>query len=180
MTVSTARHRVRTIYIGREPRATFATPASRSRLDVPPPRLTGGRNAPVQPVTVATYSGGFDQKEGSENDSAYRVECVDTRYRPRYVRTKMLTDPPRAGRPTQFRLLGPLEVRTDLGEVAIAGTRSRCVLAALLLQANRVAPMDQLVDAAWGETRRLVPGFRYRTEYRVCAACYARLAWAPI
>ncbi|HEX5936411.1 MAG TPA: BTAD domain-containing putative transcriptional regulator [Actinomycetota bacterium] len=50
-----------------------------------------------------------------------------------------------------FRLLGPLEV-TDGGRlVPLAGPRQRLVLAHLLLAANRVVTMDELIDRVWDE-----------------------------
>lgn len=49
----------------------------------------------------------------------------------------------------EFRLLGALEVDVD-GEPADLGyTRQRCVLATLLLDANRVVSVDQLIDRVW-------------------------------
>lgn len=51
----------------------------------------------------------------------------------------------------EFGILGPVVVRTNDGEVAVGGARSRSILAALLLEADRVVSVEQLVDAAWGE-----------------------------
>jgi len=50
-----------------------------------------------------------------------------------------------------FRLLGPLEVFTDDGLVALGGQKQRAVLAVLLLDANRVVSVDRLIDALWGD-----------------------------
>ena len=51
----------------------------------------------------------------------------------------------------EIRLLGPLEVVVD-GEVhRLPGAGERALLALLALQAGRVAPVDRLVDALWGE-----------------------------
>jgi DNA-binding SARP family transcriptional activator len=50
----------------------------------------------------------------------------------------------------EFRLLGPLEVRCDGADVAIASPKQRAVLAALLLDAGRVVPVDRLIDTLWG------------------------------
>ncbi len=50
-----------------------------------------------------------------------------------------------------FRLLGPVEVRVDDRPVHTGGPRSQAMLAALLLEANRVVPVSRLVDAAWGD-----------------------------
>jgi predicted ATPase/DNA-binding SARP family transcriptional activator len=49
-------------------------------------------------------------------------------------------------------LLGELEVRDDDGrEVVVAGAKQRALLAVLALQAGRVVPTEQLIDALWGE-----------------------------
>lgn len=51
----------------------------------------------------------------------------------------------------EFRLLGPIEVRSGHGTVKVGGVNPRSVLAALLLQPNRVVSLEQLVAAVWGE-----------------------------
>ena len=49
-------------------------------------------------------------------------------------------------------LLGGLEVIDDDGHpVVVAGPKLRALLAILALQAGRVVPTDQIVDALWGE-----------------------------
>jgi DNA-binding SARP family transcriptional activator/streptogramin lyase len=48
-----------------------------------------------------------------------------------------------------FRLLGPLEVADDRGEVPVGGGRRRALLALLLLHRNEVVPSDRLIDALW-------------------------------
>jgi predicted ATPase/DNA-binding SARP family transcriptional activator len=53
--------------------------------------------------------------------------------------------------PTQFRLLGPLEVEVDGGPVALGGQKQRALLATLLLEPNRIVSGDRLIDAVWGE-----------------------------
>ncbi|MEJ7585723.1 MAG: helix-turn-helix domain-containing protein, partial [Acidimicrobiales bacterium] len=53
----------------------------------------------------------------------------------------------------EFRALGPLEVIDDDGEVLrLGGVRPRTLLAALLLRAGRIVPVDTLIDALWGES----------------------------
>ncbi|MBQ1043512.1 MULTISPECIES: AfsR/SARP family transcriptional regulator [unclassified Micromonospora] len=49
-----------------------------------------------------------------------------------------------------FRLLGPVEVGLDDRTVRVGGPRSQAMLAALLLEANRIVPVSRLMDAAWG------------------------------
>jgi DNA-binding SARP family transcriptional activator len=50
-----------------------------------------------------------------------------------------------------FRLLGPLEVSDETGDLLLGGQKQRAVLALLLVDANRVVSTDRLVDALWGE-----------------------------
>ena len=50
----------------------------------------------------------------------------------------------------EFRLLGPLEARERGRPVELGTPRVRTLLAALLLQANRVVSVDELVDRLWG------------------------------
>src|SRR5919198_2726843 len=56
-----------------------------------------------------------------------------------------------SGPPPQFGLLGPLEVTRDGAPAALGGQKQRTLLAALLLEANRVVSSDRLIDAVWGE-----------------------------
>jgi YVTN family beta-propeller protein len=51
----------------------------------------------------------------------------------------------------EFRLLGPLEVAADGRLLPIGSGRPRALLAALLLDANRVVPRPRLIDALWGD-----------------------------
>ena len=50
-----------------------------------------------------------------------------------------------------FRLLGPLEVTDGGRPVTFGGPRQRLVLAHLLLAANRVVTMDELIEQVWDE-----------------------------
>jgi DNA-binding SARP family transcriptional activator/tetratricopeptide (TPR) repeat protein len=52
---------------------------------------------------------------------------------------------------TEFFLLGPLGVCTDGTPVPIAAAKRRALLAALLLRANHVVPVDDLAEVLWGE-----------------------------
>src|SRR5437899_840307 len=56
-----------------------------------------------------------------------------------------------SGTPPQFILLGPLSVSRDGEPTAIGGQKRRALLAALLLEPNRVVSRDRLIDALWGE-----------------------------
>ncbi|SCG48928.1 AfsR/SARP family transcriptional regulator [Micromonospora halophytica] len=50
-----------------------------------------------------------------------------------------------------FGLLGPVQVWSDDRPVPAGPPRQRAVLAALLLHANRVTPVDDIVDLLWGD-----------------------------
>ncbi len=51
---------------------------------------------------------------------------------------------------TEFLLLGPLGVRTDGTPVPIPAAKRRALLAALLLRANHIVPVDDLAEVLWG------------------------------
>jgi len=51
----------------------------------------------------------------------------------------------------EFRILGPLEVWDEGGEVSLGGPKPRALLAVLLLHPNEVVPADRLIDEIWGE-----------------------------
>ena len=51
----------------------------------------------------------------------------------------------------EFRILGPLEVWDQGGEVSLGGLKPRALLAVLLLHPNEVVPADRLIDELWGE-----------------------------
>jgi DNA-binding SARP family transcriptional activator/tetratricopeptide (TPR) repeat protein len=50
----------------------------------------------------------------------------------------------------EFRLLGPVEMRVGERRVDAGPPRQRAVLAALLVDAGRVVPIDTLIDRVWG------------------------------
>src|SRR4249919_491252 len=51
----------------------------------------------------------------------------------------------------EFRILGPLEVSNESGQVSLGGLKPRALLAVLLLHPNEVVPADRLIDELWGE-----------------------------
>jgi predicted ATPase/DNA-binding SARP family transcriptional activator len=53
--------------------------------------------------------------------------------------------------PLEFRILGPLEVRSDARTIELGSHGQRALLAALLLHADEVVPRDQLIEEVWGE-----------------------------
>ncbi|MGW4206891.1 BTAD domain-containing putative transcriptional regulator [Lentzea sp. NPDC004789] len=52
----------------------------------------------------------------------------------------------------EYRVLGPLEVLLDGEPVTVPAGRCQVLLAALLLRANRFAPVDELIDLVWDGT----------------------------
>ncbi len=51
----------------------------------------------------------------------------------------------------EFRILGPLEVVSEIGAIPITAAKHRALLTHLLLHANQVVSADTLVDALWDE-----------------------------
>jgi len=51
----------------------------------------------------------------------------------------------------EFRILGPLEVEGDDGEINLSGGKQRALLTLLLLNANDVVPAGRLIDLLWAE-----------------------------
>ena len=49
------------------------------------------------------------------------------------------------------RILGPLDVSSDLGSSSLGGRKQRVVLACLALQIGRVTSVDELIEAGWGD-----------------------------
>ena len=50
-----------------------------------------------------------------------------------------------------FQILGPFEAMDETGPVKLTGGKQKALLALLLLHADRVVPMDRLVDDLWGD-----------------------------
>ena len=51
----------------------------------------------------------------------------------------------------EFRILGPLEVRTERGVLQVPGAKPRAILAVLLLHPNETVSSERLALALWGE-----------------------------
>ena len=57
----------------------------------------------------------------------------------------------------EFRILGPLEIRDGREHVPLRGPKQRGLLAVLLLNANRLVPLDRLVDELWEDPPSTAP-----------------------
>jgi DNA-binding SARP family transcriptional activator len=51
----------------------------------------------------------------------------------------------------RFSLLGPVEAHRDGARVPLGGPKQRAVLAMLLLNANRMVQVSQIIDGVWGD-----------------------------
>lgn len=51
----------------------------------------------------------------------------------------------------QFRILGPLEVAGEHGEIPLGGQKQRSLLGGLVIRAGHVVSTDRLLDELWGE-----------------------------
>ena len=49
-----------------------------------------------------------------------------------------------------FRILGPLEVEDGPQSIPLGGHQQRALLALLLLRANEVVPVDEIIEGLWG------------------------------
>src|SRR5216683_2659659 len=85
---------------------------------------------------------------------------------------------------TEFCLLGPLVVRCGGVLVPVRAGKQRAVLAALLLNAGRVVPLDELVEALWGSApppsaRVTVQNYVMRLRKALRATGRARIGTQP-
>ena len=70
----------------------------------------------------------------------------------------------------EYRVLGPLAVLAGGAPIDIGSTRQRIILAALLLDANRVVSRDRLVDALWDRH----PPATASNQIHICVAALRR------
>ncbi|WP_412539471.1 BTAD domain-containing putative transcriptional regulator [Longispora sp. K20-0274] len=75
----------------------------------------------------------------------------------------------------QVRVLGPLEVLVGGVPVPLGGRRPQVILAMLALEANRVVPVDRLVDAVWDED----PPSTARGQVQICVSALRRALGLP-
>ncbi|MFI8104834.1 AfsR/SARP family transcriptional regulator [Streptomyces sp. NPDC086023] len=73
--------------------------------------------------------------------------------------------------PPVFRILGPLQVSASAGPVRVPPGRQETILAALLLEANRVVSTDYLVDLIWDDD----PPDTARTQVQICVSRLRKL-----
>jgi DNA-binding SARP family transcriptional activator len=73
-----------------------------------------------------------------------------------------------------LRLLGPLTLSVDQVELDLGGARQRVVLAMLALNANRVVPVDALIDAVWDSG----PPNTARAQIQICVSGLRRVLTA--
>jgi DNA-binding SARP family transcriptional activator len=66
----------------------------------------------------------------------------------------------------EFRLLGEIEARIEGVALDLGHARQRCVLVALLLDANRVVHADQLLERVWGGNRARESLYSYLSRLR--------------
>ncbi len=83
----------------------------------------------------------------------------------------------------EFRLLGDVEAWADGQRLDIGPARQRCVLAALLIDVNRLVPTDQLIDRVWSDelphrARNSLAGYLSRLR-QVIASDDAEIARRP-
>ena len=67
-----------------------------------------------------------------------------------------------------FRILGSLEVEDRGQSLPLGGHQQRALLALLLLRANNVVPVDEIIEHLWGHNRRR-PRRMFTRSSRSCA-----------
>lgn len=84
----------------------------------------------------------------------------------------------------EFRLLGDIQARLDGQEVDVGHIKQRGVLATLLTDANRVVPVEQLIDRVWADhpplrARETLYGYLYRLRRALSAADDVKISSTP-
>ncbi|OJF10723.1 AfsR/SARP family transcriptional regulator [Couchioplanes caeruleus] len=64
----------------------------------------------------------------------------------------------------EFRVLGPLQVHGDDGPLPVRGPRQQRILALLLLNHDRLVPLDQLIKAVWDDNPPATAGTQVRNR----------------
>src|SRR6266508_4538985 len=81
---------------------------------------------------------------------ARRARCARGRRGPRQAGTPRPAPARGGGMDLTFRLLGPVAVDAPDGPVDVGPARQRTVLAALLVDAGHLVPIDTVVNRVWG------------------------------
>jgi DNA-binding SARP family transcriptional activator/tetratricopeptide (TPR) repeat protein len=68
------------------------------------------------------------------------------------------------GRVVEFKVLGPLQVHGDKGPLPVRGHRDRRILVVLLLNHDRLVPLDQLIRAVWDDNPPATAGTQVRNR----------------
>jgi DNA-binding SARP family transcriptional activator len=85
------------------------------------------------------------------------------------------TDPgKRPPESVRFQILGPLEIYGGTGRIRFAAHRQRVVLAMMLLDANRILPVERLIDAVWDES----PPPTAKSQIQICVSSIRRILMA--
>ncbi|WP_435594534.1 AfsR/SARP family transcriptional regulator [Streptomyces panacea] len=84
--------------------------------------------------------------------------------------TEKVLDAPDTSRPP-FRVLGPLQIRGRDGTLRVPPGRQELILAALLLETNRVVGTNYLVDLIWEDN----PPETARTQVQICVSRLRKL-----
>lgn len=71
----------------------------------------------------------------------------------------------------EIKILGPLQILHNGQEFPVKGVRQRIVLCALLLDANRVIPLDRTICSVWGES----PPKTAKTQIQICISSLRRV-----
>jgi DNA-binding SARP family transcriptional activator len=71
----------------------------------------------------------------------------------------------------EFRVLGPLQILVAGREISVDPARQRVALAVLILERNRVVPVERLVDAIWADQ----PPRTAREQVHICVSALRRL-----
>ncbi|MEU4620041.1 BTAD domain-containing putative transcriptional regulator [Actinoplanes sp. NPDC023801] len=64
----------------------------------------------------------------------------------------------------EFRVLGPLQVHGNSGPLPLRGPREQRILAVLLLNHDRLVPLDQLIKAVWDDNPPATAGTQVRNR----------------
>ncbi|GAB1646529.1 AfsR/SARP family transcriptional regulator [Krasilnikovia sp. MM14-A1259] len=79
----------------------------------------------------------------------------------------------------KFRVLGPLQVHGDDEPLPVRGPRQQRILALLLLNHDRLVPLDQLIKAVWDDNPPVTAGTQVRNRVSELRRTWAALIARP-